>query len=63
MYSYGGFHADRRDEVTEANRLLAGLWLDSVTESGESEDRAIVLWPFSEPSTLPKQDPSVPEDS
>jgi hypothetical protein len=51
------------DEATEENRLLVGLWLESATESGESEDRARALWPFGEPSTLPKQDPSVPENS
>jgi hypothetical protein len=49
--------------VTEANILLFGLWFESATESGEIEDRARVLWPFNEPSTLPKEDTSVPEDS
>jgi hypothetical protein len=63
MYSDERFHANRWDEVTEANRLLVGLWLESATESGESEDRARALWPFGEPSTLPKQDPSVLGDS
>jgi hypothetical protein len=63
MYSDEWFRANRWDEVTEANRLLFGLWLESATESGESEDRAIVLWPFGEPSTLSKEDPSVLGDS
>jgi hypothetical protein len=56
MYSDGWFHTNRLDEVTEANRLLFGLWLESATESGESEGRARALWPFSEPSTLSKED-------
>jgi hypothetical protein len=61
--SDGWSHADRWDEVTEANRLLFGLWLESANESGESEDRAEALWPFGEPRTLPKEDSSVPGDS
>ncbi|KAH7371718.1 kinase-like domain-containing protein [Pyrenochaeta sp. MPI-SDFR-AT-0127] len=43
--------ADKWVAAQEENTKLFGLWVESITEPGGSEDRARALWPFGEVST------------
>jgi hypothetical protein len=57
--SDGWVPADKWAETVEENSSLFCQWLETIKESGGSEDRARALWPFGEISTLQANNLSV----
>lgn len=54
--SDGWVPTDKWVAAQEQNTKLFGEWMDSVIESGGSEERARALWPFGEIGTLKEED-------